>query len=130
MTTDTKPRKRPPLTDAERKANAERAAARWAAALNRAENGQSFANYATIFAGFLAKGIDEDQIRPRENVLTWGAWRAKGRQPRRDERKNGVTVHTRRPIFGKRDDGTRGIVGTTATTATVYHESQTEAAAA
>ena len=56
-TTTTKPRR--PLTEAERKARAQRAAERWAAALNRAENGNSLANYATIFAGFMAQGIDE-----------------------------------------------------------------------
>ena len=129
MTTTTKKPRRP-LTDAERRARAQRAAERWAAALNRAQNGNSIANFATIFAGFMAQGIDENDIEPRVNVFTWGAWKAKGRQPRRDERGNAVIVHTRRPIFGERDDGTRGVVGTAATTARVYHVTQTEPIAA
>ena len=132
-TQTSKPRKRP-LTDAERKERADRAAARWAAALNRATNGQSMANYTTIFHGFMAMGIDEADIRPRENVFTWGAWKAKGRQPKYGERKNAVTVHTRRPLFGKIEqrDGSKknGMIGTAATTAKVYHESQTEPIAA
>ena len=129
MTTTTdKPRR--PLTDAERKARAQRAAERWAAALNRAENGQSLANYATIYEGFMAQGIDEDEIQPRQNVFTWGAWKAKGRQPRRDERNNFVTVNTWRPVFGdveQRDGSTRkGKTGMVPTTAKVYHVPQTE----
>ncbi len=123
-----------PLTEAERKARAERAAARWAAALNRAENGNSIANYALIFDGFMAMDIPEDQIRPRENVFTWGAWKAKGRQPRRDERKKFVTVNTWRPVFGQIDQGDgstrKGKTGMVPTTARVYHESQTEPMAA
>lgn len=123
-----------PLTDAEKRARAERAAERWAAALNRAVNGQSMANYTTIFAGFMAQGIDENDIEPRVNVFTWGAWKAKGRQPRRDERDNYVTVNTWRPVFGdvqQRDGSTRkGKTGMVPTTAKVYHESQTEPLAA
>lgn len=123
-----------PLTEAEKKARAERAAARWAAALNRAENGNSLANFGLIFEGFMAMDIPEDQIRPRENVFTWGAWKAKGRQPRRDERANYVTVNTWRPVFGdvtQRDGSTKkGKTGMVPTTARVYHESQTEPMAA
>ena len=39
-------------------------------ALTRAETGQSFANYPTIFEGFMSKGIPETDILPRENVFT------------------------------------------------------------
>src|SRR5712692_9223746 len=48
-------------------------------ALTRAVTGQSYSNYPAIVAGFMAKGIPEDQIKPRENVFTYEAWRALGR---------------------------------------------------
>jgi antirestriction protein ArdC len=38
-----------------------------------------------IFQGFAAKGIPEAEIKPRENVFTYQAWRALGRQVRRGE---------------------------------------------
>jgi hypothetical protein len=128
MTTEARTRK--PLSAAERKARADRAAERWAAALNRAVSGQSLANYGLIFDGFMAQGIGEDEIEPRVNVFTWGAWKAKGRQPRRDERENFVTVQTWRPVFGdveQRDGSTRkGKTGMVPTTAKVFHVTQTE----
>jgi antirestriction factor ArdC-like protein len=61
-------------------------------ALSRATTGQSLANYPTIYCGFMAKGIPESDIKPRENVLTYNAWRALGRQVRRGE--HGVKVLT------------------------------------
>ena len=48
-------------------------------ALTRARGSLSLANYPVIFAGFLQKGIPEEEILPRENVLTFHAWRALGR---------------------------------------------------
>ena len=61
-------------------------------ALSRAAHGQSLANWPAILAGFTAKGIPETDIRPRENVFTYHAWRALGRQVRRGE--HGVKVVT------------------------------------
>ena len=61
-------------------------------ALTRAVSGQTMSNYPDIFAGFLAKGIPESDIRPRENVFTYHAWRALGRQVRRGE--HGIRVCT------------------------------------
>jgi hypothetical protein len=52
-------------------------------ALTRAVQGQSLSNWPAIVAGFEAKGIPADDIRPRENVFTYHAWRALGRQVRR-----------------------------------------------
>src|SRR5207244_4042924 len=63
-----------------------------AEALSRAVGGQSLANWAPIIYGFTAKGIPESDIRPRENVFTYNAWRALGRQVRRGE--HGVKVVT------------------------------------
>jgi hypothetical protein len=41
-----------------------------AEAIDRARNGQSLSNYPAIFAGFMARGIAEADIKPRENVFT------------------------------------------------------------
>jgi hypothetical protein len=61
-------------------------------ALSRAVGGQSLGNWPTIIAGLVAKGIPADDVRPRENVFTYHAWRALGRQVRRGE--HGVKVVT------------------------------------
>jgi hypothetical protein len=105
-------------------------------ALSRAASGQSLANWPVILAGFMAKGIPEDDIRPRENVFTYHAWRALGRQVRRGE--HGVKVSTFVSVKGK-DEGTRedcdGVIDEAQArrggfrrpwTATVFHLSQTD----
>jgi hypothetical protein len=61
-------------------------------ALARAASGQSLSNWPAILAGFTAKGISEGEIKARENVFTYHAWRALGRQVRRGE--HGVKVVT------------------------------------
>jgi hypothetical protein len=65
-------------------------------ALSCAVSGQSFSNWPAIVLGFAAKGIPESDIRPRENVFTYHAWRALGRQVRRGE--HGVKVTTFVPM--------------------------------
>ena len=105
--------------------------------LTRAVSGQSFTNWPAIIEGFLAKGIPEHDIRPRENVLTYHAWRALGRQVRRGE--HGVKVVTFVTVAGKDSkedrDGiaTNDVDGTNKRkgfrrpwTATVFHVSQTD----
>ena len=94
-------------------------------ALSRAVGGQSCSNWAPIFAGFTAKGIPESDIRPRENVFTYHAWRALGRQVRRGE--HGVKVMTYVPMT-KKDDATgeKKEIGRQPRTATVFHVSQTD----
>lgn len=54
-------------------------------ALSRAEGGESERNYDALFEGFAAKGIDIDRVIPRENVFTYNAWLALGRQVRKGE---------------------------------------------
>jgi hypothetical protein len=54
-------------------------------ALSRAASGQSLTNLPAIIAGFVAKGILKTDVRPRENVFIYHAWRALGRQVRRGE---------------------------------------------
>jgi antirestriction protein ArdC len=61
-------------------------------ALGRAVNGQTLSNYPAIFHGFLAKGIPEGEIKPRENVFTFHAWRALGRTVKKGE--HGVKIVT------------------------------------
>ena len=61
-------------------------------ALTRAISGQSYSNFPAIFQGFAAKGIPESEIKPRENVFTYDAWKALGRYVRKGE--HGVKVVT------------------------------------
>jgi hypothetical protein len=104
--------------------------------LSRATSGQAVTNWPAIFEGFLAKGIPEHEIKPRENVFTYHAWRALGRQVRRGE--HGVKVITFVSIKGKENkDGirTNDLDGTDTPkagatrrpwSATVFHISQTD----
>src|SRR6185437_2604454 len=71
-------------------------------ALSRAASGQSLTNWPAILNGFTAKGIPETDIRPRENVFTYHAWRALGRQVRRGE--HGVKITTWVTPRDKRED--------------------------
>ena len=95
-------------------------------ALDKAINGNSFANYPAILQGFIDKGIPEDQIKPRENVFTYKAWKALGRQVRRGE--HGVKVHTFIDLPEKTDESgdvierARRVPRCT----TVFHVSQTD----
>ena len=104
-------------------------------ALSRAIGGQALTNWPAIIHGFAAKGIPESDIRPRENVFTYHAWRALGRQVRRGE--HGVKVVTFVPAgrdrtVGQDDADTdcerlakrRG--GSRPWSATVFHVSQTD----
>ena len=99
-----------------------------AEALSRATSGQSLTNWPAIFAGFTAKGIPEADILPRVNVLTYHAWRAKGRQVRRGE--HGVKVTTwispKDKAEGSADDGKKTRPTKMPWCATVFHESQTD----
>ena len=61
-------------------------------ALTRACTGQTLSNYPAIFQGFTAMGIPEQDIRPRENVFTFNAWKVLGRHVRKGE--HGVKVVT------------------------------------
>ena len=101
-------------------------------ALSRAVGNQSLTNWPAIIAGFMAKGIPEIEIKPRENVFTYQAWRALGRQVRRGE--HGVKVTTFVPMDKKTADidpetgeAKRVHLGRRAWTATVFHISQTDA---
>jgi len=89
-------------------------------ALTRAVTGQSLMNYTAIIEGFIAKGIPEQDIRPRENVFGFNAWKALGRYVRKGE--HGVRICTFVPKEQK--DGT---TKTFPHWTTVFHVSQTDA---
>ena len=82
---------------------------RRAEALTRAVTGQTWSNYPAIFAGFAQKGIPESEIKPRENIFTFEAWKALGRHVRKGE--HGVKVVTFVPMEVK--DRTAGAEGST-----------------
>lgn len=93
--------------------------------LERARFGQSVSNYPAIYRGFAEKGIPESEINPRENIFTYAAWKALGRQVRRGE--HGVKVMTVRT--GTKRDTRTGEESRYSfpTRSTVFHVSQTEA---
>ena len=94
--------------------------------LKRAVSEQSFSNFPAIFQGFAAKGIPESEIKPRENVFTFEAWKALGRVVRRGE--HGVKVVTMIETKSKeidQDTGEQKVIRRPWTT-TVFHISQTE----
>lgn len=99
-------------------------------ALGRAVSGQSTMNYGPIIDGFLAKGIARDDIKPRENIFTYDAWQAAGRQVRKGE--HGVKCVTFIAMKGKRiageeSDSSRRGGRRRPWRTTVFHISQTDA---
>ncbi|OVZ77671.1 DUF3560 domain-containing protein [Yersinia kristensenii] len=60
--------------------------------LTRAVSNQSTANYKAIIDGFLERGIEVEEIKPRENVFTFNAWKALGRVVKKGER--GIAICT------------------------------------
>jgi antirestriction protein ArdC len=99
-------------------------------ALNRATTGQTFSNFPAIIEGFKAKGILESEIKPRENVFTFQAWKALGRYVRRGEHGvKVVTVISTERKTGEIDPSTGGEkieFDRRPWTAPVFHVSQTE----
>lgn len=94
-------------------------------ALTRAVSSQSLSNYVPIFQGFAKMGIPESEIKPRENVFTYDAWKALGRQVRKGE--HGVKVLTFiRRVKTNKDTG-KDEVSSMPWSTTVFHISQTDA---
>jgi hypothetical protein len=98
-----------------------------AEALDRARNGETWTNYPAIFSGFIEKGVPETDIKPRENVFTFHAWKALGRSVKKGE--HGVRVVTFIEASA-RDTNEAGEETVRAYrkphTTTVFHISQTE----
>ncbi len=101
---------------------------RQAQSLDRAKNGKSTANYLAILAGFSAMGILESDIKPRNNVFTYQAWRAQGRQVRKGV--HGVRISTFVPITIKDkkhpNDRSKDKTASKPRQTTVFHFSQTD----
>jgi len=97
-------------------------------ALTRAVAGITASNYPAIYVGFAALGIAEEDIRPRENVFTFNAWKALGRHVKRGE--HGIRVATVRDCVRKERDEQTGQEQdkhySIPWSATVFHVSQTE----
>lgn len=91
-------------------------------ALGRARSGQSLANESICIQEFAQRGINPADILPRENVLTFWAWKALGRSVRKGE--HGVKLITWIPFEREKD----GKVETAyrPKTAVVFHVSQTD----
>lgn len=92
--------------------------------LHRAVSGQSLANYPAIIEGFMAKGIPADAINPRENVFTFNAWKALGRQVRKGE--HGVKVFTFVQSVKENKETGEQSVSKRPWSTTVFHVSQTD----
>lgn len=92
-------------------------------ALDRAENNASETNYETIFNGFMAMGINKDDIEPRVNVFTFNAWKAKGRYVKKGEK--GVRVITYIQADKKEEDSEEIKKVLKKRQTTVFHISQT-----
>ena len=103
-----------------------RAAEIQAEALHNAKYGQSFSNYPAIILGFTAKGIPEAEILPRENVFTYNAWRALGRQVRKGEKGVRVATIIRTAKEIEKDGQTEVVNSSRPWSTTVFHISQTE----
>ena len=94
-------------------------------ALSKAVGGQSMTNYPTIINGFIEKGIPKTEIKPRENVFTFNAWKALGKSVKKGE--HGVKILTYLPRFKKvaDDDGNEKTESYSIPwTSTVFHVSQ------
>ena len=111
------------LTETESKVNE-----RQTEALSRALTSQSWSNYPAIIQGFKARGIPEEQIQPRENIFTYQAWRALGRQVRKGE--HGVKVVTFIQRDKKTEDKETGKINfetySVPRSVSVFHISQTD----
>ncbi|HHM8582838.1 TPA: DUF3560 domain-containing protein [Pseudomonas aeruginosa] len=93
-------------------------------ALTNAVTGESMANYQAIFEGFAAMGIDPDDVKPRENVFTFNAWKALGRVVKKGQ--HGVRIVTVIPCTKKDEQTGEEVAVKKPKTTTVFHISQTE----
>lgn len=94
-------------------------------ALTKAATGVSVANFKTIFEGFAEMGIPMEEIKPRENVFTFNAWKALGRVVKRGQ--HGVKVVTVIECTKKDENTGLELPVKKPNRTTVFHISQTEA---
>jgi antirestriction protein ArdC len=93
-------------------------------ALTAAVTQQSTMNYQTIFDGLMEMGIAGDQIKPRENVFTFAAWKALGRVVRKGQ--HGVRVCVFIPRESKNKETGEITQTRMPASTTVFHISQTD----
>ena len=98
-------------------------------AYDRATSGNWNSNCAYLIHAFAARGIPVEDIRPRENCLTYRAWQQVGRQVKKGEK--GVKVTTYIPVDRTEKDAATGeekrVSYSRPWSATVFHISQTKA---
>jgi len=88
-------------------------------ALNRAQSGLPCANDAAVIMAAEQAGI-LDAI-PRDNVLTFNGWRAKGRTVRKGQR-----ALIKIPVWGDQKDKATGNIKKRLFTSALFHISQTD----
>ena len=111
-------------TTTRRRRTAEERAAMEQDAFERATCSQAMTNLPVIYAEFIARGIPEHEILPRENVFTFNAWRALGRHVKRGE--HGVRIITWIPMEHTDPRTHEKTITRRPSSAYVFHISQTE----
>ena len=96
---------------------------RYQEALGRAAGGLSVGNYPAIFARFAQMGIPQSEIKPRENVFTFQAWKALGRHVMKGQ--HGVKVLTFISTIKEDKETGEKVTHRRPWTTTVFHISQT-----
>ena len=105
-----------------------------ATALARIQSMQFGPNDVAVIVAFSECGIDPENIDPRHNVLTFNAWKAKGRRVGKGAISQRVTVwiptgkDSDEPAEPPKDGEKPKRSGMRPTTARLFHESQTVAA--
>jgi hypothetical protein len=94
-------------------------------ALQRAQTGTSIQNEMIVLMEFQSRGIPANQMHPRENCLTFHAWKAKGRSVMKGE--HGVKVDTYFPRIETDLSTGQERECLVRRTAVIFHESQTRA---
>ena len=96
-------------------------------ALSRAVGGNSTRNYILIISALEHKGIKPEDIKLRENIFTYQAWRALGRQVRKGEHGVKITTFIKGERKTKADDpNAKKEYFSKPWTTSVFHISQTD----
>ena len=94
-------------------------------ALARIEASENSANYPVIIDAFTARGIPADEIKPRENVFTYRAWHAKGRQVKKGEKSVRIDVWIEYDSKNEKDENGKPKKKRIRRSVAVFHISQT-----
>lgn len=94
-------------------------------ALARARSNTALSNYPAIIRGFMERGIPQHDIKPRENIFTYQAWKALGKHVLKGEHGIKIITWLTTEKEKENDDGTVEVVTSKRPwTTTVFHESQ------